>query len=158
VVSDGSSYYNDSFNFLLYSGSKNLFGHHKHEQSDTDTDTDTGTHTHTQHSIAEHSTDRYEQWSQSWGEDFCACLYRFVDECFACVCAVSDNLFIYPDLHPSYGQPVCSSSDSGDAPDEEWANNRCIFYAGNDAYALNGCDPANPNPLNVPYTANNTSG
>ena len=98
---DGSAYYNDSLNFLVYSGSKNLFGSHKIEYG---------------------------------------------------------NIFIYPDLKPCYGQPVCGSWFSGDEGMEEWGerwvNNKCVQYGGNRIFTIDSCDLHHLS-RNMPYFANN---
>jgi len=94
---DGSAYYEDSYNFNMYGGTKNFLGHTK-----------------TNH----------------------------------------HQLFVYADVHPGYGQPVCLQDDSDHNYDDHWYQNQCILLSHNVPYDISYCNPNNLGEISPPQ--NNT--
>ena len=92
-----SAYYEDTYSFNMYSGTKNYLGHSK--------------------------LNEYQ-------------------------------LFVYSDVHPGYGSPVCFQSESDGDYDEPWNHNKCILLSTFDPLYYSYCDIRHPERF--PPHANNT--
>ena len=57
------------------------------------------------------------------------------------------QLFVYADLHPGYGQPVCFQDDSGENYDAVWSDNRCLLLQTFTPYYIAYCDPSRPQDI-----------